>query len=58
MNTGFAWDHTTWLNLVLLVSAAVLVWRFLTTGGPAMLKRVNHPGGHDHADNGSHSPAG
>ena len=41
MRMGFAWDYTTWLNLVLLVPAAVLVWRFLTTGGPKMLEMMD-----------------
>ena len=40
MGTGFAWDYTTWLNLALLIPAAVLVWRFMTTGGPKMLKMM------------------
>lgn len=39
---GFAWNYTTWLNLGFLVLAAVLVWRFLRTGGPAMLRQMEH----------------
>jgi hypothetical protein len=31
------------LNVVFLALAAVLVWRFLGTGGPAMLKMMNMP---------------
>ena len=59
MTMRFAWDYTTWLNLILLVPAAILVWRFLTTGGPHMLKMMESPGGHDHAAMGGHShPAG
>ncbi len=50
MRMGFAWDYTTWLNLALLAPAAVLVWRFLTTGGPEMLKMMDGPGVHgEHA---------
>ena len=50
MSLGFAWDYTTWLNLVLLCLAAVLLWRFMTTGGPTMLKMMEQPGGgHDHS---------
>jgi uncharacterized protein len=49
---GFAWDATTWLNLALLAVAALLLWRFLTTGGPAMLRHMEH--GHDHADHHHH----
>jgi uncharacterized membrane protein YraQ (UPF0718 family) len=47
---GFAWNYTTWLNLVFLAPAAVLVWRFLRTGGPAMLRQMEHApaGGHAH----------
>ena len=40
VRTEFAWDYTTWLNLALLVLAAILVRRFLTTGGPDMLKMM------------------
>jgi hypothetical protein len=28
------WNYTTWLNIVFLGLAALLVWRFLKTGGP------------------------
>ena len=43
INMRFAWDYTTWLNLLLLAPAALLVWRFLTTGGPDMLKMMEKP---------------
>src|SRR5215216_525360 len=33
-------NYTTVLNVVFLVLAAVLVWRFLRTGGPEMLKEM------------------
>jgi uncharacterized protein len=46
---GFAWNYTTWLNLGFLLLAAVLLWRFLRTGGPEMLRQMEHPGGHDHS---------
>ena len=47
---GFSWNYTTWLDIAFLVLAAVLVWRFLTTGGPNMLRMMNKPAhaGHDH----------
>lgn len=32
-----SWNYTTWLNIAFLLLAAVLVIRFLSTGGPAML---------------------
>jgi uncharacterized protein len=38
-----SWNYTTWLNIVFLVLAAVLVGRFLRTGGPAMLRMMNAP---------------
>ena len=41
---AFGWNATTWLNLAALGLAGVLVWRFFTTGGPAMLKQMDHPG--------------
>ncbi len=39
---GFSWNYTTWLNLVFLGLAAMLVWRFMGTGGPAMLRQMAH----------------
>jgi uncharacterized membrane protein YraQ (UPF0718 family) len=35
--TGISWDYTTALNIPFLLLAAVLVWRFFTTGGRQML---------------------
>jgi hypothetical protein len=37
------WNYTTWLNIVFLGLAALLVWRFLKTGGPEMLRMMNKP---------------
>lgn len=37
---GVSWDYTTWLNIAFLLLAAALVWRFLRTGGPAMLRAM------------------
>ena len=34
-------NYTTILNIAFLVLAAVLVWRFLRTGGPEMLKMMD-----------------
>ncbi|MFC8503259.1 permease [Pedococcus sp. NPDC057267] len=45
---SFTWDYTTWLNLVFLVLAAVLVTRFVRTGGVPMLAQMNVSGdGHE-----------
>jgi hypothetical protein len=37
------WNYTTWLNIAFLGLAAFLVWRFLKTGGPEMLRMMNEP---------------
>jgi len=37
------WNYTTWLNIAFLGVAALLVWRFLTTGGVNMLRMMNRP---------------
>ncbi|HLY22072.1 MAG TPA: permease [bacterium] len=39
------WNYTSILNLVFLALAAVLVWRFVRTGGPEMLRMMNAPAG-------------
>jgi uncharacterized membrane protein YraQ (UPF0718 family) len=45
-------NYTSVLNIIFLALAAVLVWRFLRTGGPEMLKMMEHPmpahEGHEH----------
>jgi uncharacterized protein len=43
IETAVTWNYTTWLNIVFLALAAVLVWRFLRTGGPDMLRMMNRP---------------
>jgi hypothetical protein len=40
---GPNWNYTTALNIVFLMVAAVLVFRFLRTGGVAMLRMMNTP---------------
>jgi uncharacterized membrane protein YraQ (UPF0718 family) len=37
------WNYTTVLNIVFLVLAAVLLWRFVRTGGLPMLRMMNKP---------------
>jgi uncharacterized membrane protein YraQ (UPF0718 family) len=48
-----SWNYTTYLNLAFLVLAAVLVLRFLRTGGPAMMRMMgggpDEMAGHDHS---------
>jgi uncharacterized membrane protein YraQ (UPF0718 family) len=52
IETHITWNYTTWLNIVFLGLAALLVWRFLKTGGPQMLRMMNQPApaeGHQHS---------
>jgi uncharacterized membrane protein YraQ (UPF0718 family) len=37
---GISWDYTTWLNIVFLLLAALLVIRFVRTGGIPMLRMM------------------
>ncbi len=37
---GVSWDYTTWLNIVFLVVAGVLICRFVRIGGMAMLRMM------------------
>jgi hypothetical protein len=50
VEASVTWNYTTWLNIVFLLLAGLLVWRFLKTGGPAMLRMMNRPAtvGHVH----------
>jgi len=41
VETSITWNYTTWLNILFLLLAALLVWRFLRTGGPEMLRMMN-----------------
>jgi uncharacterized protein len=49
IETSVTWNYTTWLNIMFLVLAALLVWRFLKTGGPEMLRMMNKPAETRHA---------
>jgi hypothetical protein len=40
MEAGISWNYTTWLNIVFLALAAVLIVRFVTTGGIPMLRAM------------------
>jgi hypothetical protein len=39
-DSGVSWDYTTWLNIVFLLLAAVLIVRFARTGGRSMLRMM------------------
>ena len=50
---GVSWNYTTWLNILFLLLAAALLYRFTRTGGPAMLRMMGGApdtpdSGHDH----------
>jgi uncharacterized membrane protein YraQ (UPF0718 family) len=49
VEASISWDYTTWLNIAFLILAGLLVWRFLKTGGPAMLRMMNRPAAMGHA---------
>jgi len=50
VEASVTWNYTTILNLVFLALAAMLVVRFLRTGGPAMLKMMGGPPAHAEPD--------
>ncbi|GAA3771636.1 permease [Terriglobus aquaticus] len=54
MEEAISWNYTTWLNIGFLALAALLIWRFLRTDGPAMLRMMSS----DHIDNGQHAADG
>jgi hypothetical protein len=51
-DSGVTWNYTTWLNIVFLLVAAVLLIRFTRTGGIAMLRMMGGPADADHSAHG------
>jgi uncharacterized membrane protein YraQ (UPF0718 family) len=49
IETSIRWNYTTWLNIIFLALGMLLMWRFLKTGGPAMLRMMNRPAASTHA---------
>jgi hypothetical protein len=43
VEASVTWNYTTWLNIIFLSLAAMLVRRFMRTGGPEMLRMMNAP---------------
>ncbi len=43
VEASITWNYTTILNIAFLALAALLVWRFIATGGLPMLKMMNAP---------------
>jgi uncharacterized membrane protein YraQ (UPF0718 family) len=56
MEAAISWNYTTWLNIVFLVVAALLVIRFITSGGLPMLRMMggSPDAPHDHHDHSGH----
>jgi uncharacterized membrane protein YraQ (UPF0718 family) len=52
MQAAVSWNYTTWLNIAFLVVAAVLIARFVTSGGLPMVRMM---GGSPAATAGHHS---
>jgi uncharacterized membrane protein YraQ (UPF0718 family) len=52
VETSITWNYTTWLNILFLLLAVLLVWRFVKTGGPEMLRMMNVQ---PHPESGSHA---
>jgi uncharacterized membrane protein YraQ (UPF0718 family) len=55
MEQGITWNYTTWLNIAFLVLTAVLLVRFVRTGGIPMLRMM---GGSPDVEHGGHDSAG
>lgn len=50
LTAALSWNYTTYLNIFFLLVAAALVWRFMRTGGPMMLRMMDKPSDdHKHA---------
>ena len=43
VEASIQWNYTTVLNIIFLVIAALLLWRFFTTGGPEMAREMERP---------------
>ncbi len=54
VESSIRWNYTTILNIVFLALAAILVIRFLRTGGPAMLRMMSSSGGPSHEPQTTH----
>jgi hypothetical protein len=43
VEASVTWNYTTILNIIFLGLAALLVWRFVRTGGLPMLRMMDEP---------------
>jgi uncharacterized protein len=47
VSDAISWNYTTWLDIIAIAASALLLWRFMRTGGPAMLRMMDKsPEGH------------
>ena len=53
-HAAFSLNYTTVLNVLTLIAAGWLYWRYRRTGGPAMMKAMESGGHHHHGDHGGH----
>jgi uncharacterized membrane protein YraQ (UPF0718 family) len=58
MTEGISWNYTTWLNIAFLLLAAVLLVRFVRTGGIPMLRMMGGSPDDEHGHHNHHNPAG
>jgi uncharacterized protein len=58
MTEGISWNYTTWLNIAFLLLAAVLLVRFVRTGGIPMLRMMGGSPDDEHDHHDHHHPAG
>ena len=57
MQAAISWNYTTWLNIAFLILAAILIVRFVTSGGLPMVRMMGGspdagPEQHDHSHHG------
>jgi uncharacterized membrane protein YraQ (UPF0718 family) len=59
IEAGISWNYTTWLNIVFLTLTAILLVRFVRSGGLPMLKMMGgSPDGHAHRTDSTKSAHG
>jgi uncharacterized membrane protein YraQ (UPF0718 family) len=58
MEASISWNYTTWLNIVFLILAALLIVRFLRTGGIPMLRMMSGSPDSEHEGHDHHHPDG
>ena len=49
MEQGITWNYTTWLNIAFLILTALLLVRFVRTGGMPMLRMMGGSPDAEHA---------